>query len=68
MHIAHLDLIKKEKDSYKFMTSGASRVIISSSKQWAVVNNIKKIEPSLEELFKIIKKRYRPCFSRRLEI
>lgn len=49
-------LDKKGKDSYKFMTSGASRVIISSSKQWAVVNNIKNIEPSLEELLKLSKK------------
>ena len=40
------------KDSYKFFESGASRVVISSSKQWAMVNKVEGKELSLETLLK----------------
>ena len=43
-------LDQKGKDSYRFFEEGANKVIIASSKQWAIVNRIEKEEPSLEEL------------------
>ncbi len=43
-------LDKKGKDSYKFANAGADQIIVSSEKQWAVINKVKKKEASLDEL------------------
>ena len=40
---------KKGKDSYRFSKAGAERVIISSVKQWTIINKVKK-EENLENL------------------
>ncbi len=48
-------LDQKGKDSYRFFEEGANKVIIASSKQWAIVNRIEKEEPSLEELLEYSK-------------
>ena len=58
------EIDKKGKDSFKFFHAGASSVIISSSKQWAIINRVEKKEPSLEDLLKDLRKN----FGRRLEI
>ncbi|PPR27026.1 MAG: Molybdopterin-guanine dinucleotide biosynthesis adapter protein [Alphaproteobacteria bacterium MarineAlpha9_Bin4] len=47
---------QKGKDSYKFYEAGASKVIISSSKQWATINKVEEEEASLEELLMLVKK------------
>ena len=53
-HSFRLD--KPGKDSFKFYEAGADKVIISSSKQWAMVNRIERTEPSLEELLEFSQK------------
>ena len=50
------EIDKKGKDSYNFFHAGANRVIISSSKKWAIINKVKKKEPTLEELLTHAKK------------
>ena len=40
------------KDSYRFSKAGANQVIISSKKQWAVINNLNNIEKDLDYLLK----------------
>ena len=52
------EIDKKGKDSYKFFKSGASSVIVSSSKQWAMINKVDSIEPSLKELLKNFKNNF----------
>ena len=43
-------LDKKGKDSYKFSEAGADQIIISSEKQWAVINKVRNKEATLDEL------------------
>ena len=50
------EIDKKGKDSYNFFHAGANRVIISSIKQWAIINKVRKKEPELEELLAHAKK------------
>jgi len=52
------EIDKKGKDSFKFFHAGASSVIISSSKQWAIINRVEKKEPSLEDLLKDLRKNF----------
>ena len=40
------------KDSFRFSEAGANQVIISSKKQWAVINNLDDREKELEYLLK----------------
>ena len=40
------------KDSFRFSKAGANQVIISSKKQWAVINNLDDREKELEYLLK----------------
>ncbi len=49
---------QEDKDSFKFFNAGASSVLISSSKQWAIINRVEKKEPSLTELLKDLKGKY----------
>jgi molybdopterin-guanine dinucleotide biosynthesis protein MobB len=52
-HAHHtFELDQKGKDSQKMFEAGASRVIIASSKQWAIINRINHVEPPLEELLR----------------
>ena len=52
-HAHHtFELDQKGKDSQKMFEAGASRVIIASSKQWAIINRINHEEPPLEELLR----------------
>ena len=51
------EIDQKGKDSFKFSQAGASSVIISSSKQWAIINKVEKKEPSLKDLLKDIEKK-----------
>ncbi|MDC3023903.1 molybdopterin-guanine dinucleotide biosynthesis protein B [Alphaproteobacteria bacterium] len=53
-HSFRLD--KPGKDSFRFFEAGANKVIISSSKQWAIVNRVEETEPSLEELLEFSQK------------
>ena len=46
------EIDQKGKDSHRFFQAGANSVIISSSKQWAMINKVEKKEPSLEKLLK----------------
>lgn len=52
-HAHHtFELDQKGKDSQKMFEAGANRVIIASSKQWAIINRIVNEEPPLEELLR----------------
>ena len=51
----NFSLDKKGKDSYRFSSSGADQVLISSKKQWAIVNKIKENELRLSYLLKFCK-------------
>jgi len=52
-HAHHtFELDQKGKDSQKMFEAGANRVIIASSKQWAIINRIDKEEPPLEQLLR----------------
>ena len=52
-HAHHtFELDQKGKDSQKMFEAGANRVIIASSKQWAIINRINSEEPPLEELLR----------------
>ena len=52
-HAHHtFELDQKGKDSQKMFEAGANRVIIASSKQWAIINRINNTEPPLEELLR----------------
>ena len=44
------EIDQKGKDSFKFSHAGASSVIISSSRQWAIINKVENKEPSLKDL------------------
>lgn len=50
------EIDQKGKDSFKFSHAGASSVIISSSRQWAIINKVENKEPSLKDLLKGTKK------------
>jgi len=52
------EIDKKGKDSYRFFEAGASSVVISSSKQWAVINKVESKEPSLNDLLSEIKSNF----------
>ncbi len=49
-------LDKEGKDSFRFYDSGADQVVISSSKQWAIISRVKDEEMTLKELLKYSKK------------
>ena len=49
---------QKGKDSFKFFNAGASSVLISSSKQSAIIQKVNNKEPSLKELLRNIHSKY----------
>ena len=52
-HAHHdFDIDHQNTDSYKHRKSGSSQVIISSSRQWAVINQSNKKEKDLNFLLK----------------
>ena len=50
----HFDIDQPGKDSYELRKAGASEIIVSSAKRWAMVHESqeKKEEPDLEDLLK----------------